>query len=123
MARNFNDVLSEIDGGRAHEELSRVLAQVTAAAIELNKPGEVTFTLKVKPNKDNAVFLETGIKAKIPEAGIATAMFFADEEGSLTRRDPRQADMFTLKAIASAPEAPAKLLEVPVQAALEKVTG
>ena len=95
--RSFNEVLAEVDSGRLIEDLSRQLAEVTNAAIATNKVGELVLTLKVKPNKDNQVFLDSTVKAKVPEHSIATALFFANEEGSLTRRDPKQGDMFALK--------------------------
>lgn len=120
MARNFNDILAEVDNGKLHEQLTAELALVTAAVVAQNKVGELTLTIKVKPNKENAVFFEAESKAKVPKVGVGAALFYADEEGSLTRRDPRQADLFTIKTVATAsapakveaPAAPLKLAEV-----------
>lgn len=86
-----------MDGGRLLEELSLELAQVTVAAIATNKVGELTLKLKIKPNKDNQVFFDSDVSAKLPKHAIGTALFFANDEGSLTRRDPKQGDMFNLK--------------------------
>jgi len=94
MARNFNEIIAEVDHGNLHHLLSEALEQVSAGVLETNKAGSLTLTLKLKVNKDNQIFMDSEVKKKVPEQGVATSLFFADENGSLSRRDPKQGDMF-----------------------------
>lgn len=94
--RLITDVLREIRRGRAVDQASRLLAEVVQAVDETNKPGEVTITLKVKPEKGGGSqkTIVASVKAKKPEADIPEAVFFSDPDGDLHRTDPAQSEMF-----------------------------
>jgi uncharacterized protein YfaS (alpha-2-macroglobulin family) len=94
MARNFNEIIAEIDGGALLEQLSEKLAEVSRAVKETGKVGSLDISLKVKLNRKNQVYLAAATKGKIPEEGIAEAVFFVSDTGDLTRHDPEQADLF-----------------------------
>lgn len=94
MARNFNEILAEIDAGALIDLLSEKCAQVTRGVEETGKIGSISLTLKFKQNKGGQLIIQSEVKAKPPEQGVADAIFFADGEGNLSRRDPRQSQLF-----------------------------
>lgn len=93
--RLFTQILCDIRRGSPVEEATELLSQVVRAVDETGKEGSVTVTLKIKPSKhggaEKTVLAE--VRGKIPVADIAPAVFFSDDEGSLNRTDPDQADM------------------------------
>lgn len=95
VARNISEIMAEIDSHNLHEAMSAALAEVVRGVEATGKVGTLTLTFKVKKNKDRQVMVDSEVKRKVPEEGIATTMFFADENGNLTRRDPKQAELFT----------------------------
>lgn len=93
--RDFVVVLLEIGGGRLHKRLSEQLAEVTQAVAETGKKGVLTLKIEVKPlpKADSKTLVVTGSSAsKAPESDDAspTSVFFADDDGNLSRSDPRQ---------------------------------
>jgi hypothetical protein len=94
-AREFASVLLDIGGGRLHARLSDLLAEITAAVKETGKKGLLTLKIEVKPvpRADNGTLIVTGsATAKAPESDedSPSSIFFADDDGSLSRSDPRQ---------------------------------
>lgn len=89
------DILKEINRGTVHGDLSRAIADVTAAVVDRGKPGTVTLTIKIEPVKDSdcALTVTGSVTAKKP-AAPATSLFYGDETGLLTRQDPRQQPLF-----------------------------
>lgn len=94
MSRPFHDVMGEIDGGQLLDELTAAYAEITRAVMEVGSKGELNIKLSFKRNKHGQILLETEVKKSVPKVGIAATIFFANEEGSLSRRDPRQVEMF-----------------------------
>lgn len=94
--RPITDVLRDIRKGRAVEQATRLLAEVVRAVDETGKPGSVTITLKVKPEKGGGSqkTISCDVKHSKPEADIPEAVFFSDADGDLHRTDPSQTEMF-----------------------------
>lgn len=93
--RDFAAALLEIGGGRLHTRLSEQLAVITRAVSETGKKGVLTLKIEVKPlpKADAKTLIVTGAStSKAPEADDAspTSVFFADDDGNLSRSDPRQ---------------------------------
>jgi hypothetical protein len=93
--RDFASALLEIGGGRLHARLSDQLAEITKAVKETGKKGLLTLKIEVKPvpKASTNTLLVTGssaAKAPEPEEDSPTSIFFADDDGNLTRSDPRQ---------------------------------
>lgn len=93
--RDFAATLLEIGGGRLHTRLSEQLADVTRAVAETGKKGVLTLKIEVKPlpKADSKTLVVTGssaAKAPEPDDASPTSVFFADDDGSLSRSDPRQ---------------------------------
>lgn len=94
--RPITDVLREIRRGRAVDIASRMLADVVRAVDETGKKGSVTITLTVEPEEGGGSqkTITAEVKHKLPVESIPTAVFFSDEEGTLHRVDPQQAELF-----------------------------
>lgn len=92
--RPFSTVLAEHRKGMTMLELSRLLAEVTAAVVEHKKPGSVTLKINIRPlASDGTVVLSDEIQAKVPTADRASSIFYADDNGNLTRSNPNQPEL------------------------------
>lgn len=89
----FAATIQELRSGLLHAELSDALAEVTQAAMEHGKAGAVTLTLTLKPEASGQFFIEDQVKIKKPEGKRPVSLMFADENGGLHRRDPRQPEL------------------------------
>lgn len=87
----FATVLQQVAKGTAHNKLSELLAELTAAVRDHGKGGSLSITVKVEPTKGTSENLTVSITStlKAPQATEAS-IFFADDTGNLTRHDPRQ---------------------------------
>lgn len=94
--RPFTDVLRDIRKGRVVDAAGEELAEVVRAVLDTTKPGELTLKLTVKPQGkgDNAVIVSAKLSAKVPQADLPDALFFADLDGDLLRDDPTHVRMF-----------------------------
>lgn len=91
QTKPFAAFLQEHRDGALHAKASDLLAEVVAGVQEFSKQGKVTLEITVSPTKyDNAVEIVGVVKAKTPEAPAPAAMWYADDEGNVSRRDPRQ---------------------------------
>ena len=95
MAQSLPDVLGLVRGGYALNDASKKLAEVIQAVKSTGKPGEVTLTIKISPDKtDDRIFtLKPSVKAKIPEKGYAEGHVFIDSTGRITKEDPAQIEL------------------------------
>lgn len=80
--------ITQHDRGKLNRDISRDLADVTAAAVEQGKAGKVVITISVKPEGDGQVAVTADSKATIPTAKSGSRMWFTDDEGNLLRDDP-----------------------------------
>lgn len=92
----ITDILRDIRKGMVAEAAGEELAAVVRAVAATGKPGSLTLTLKVKPQKGDSeqVVIESKIKASAPAADMPEAIFFADSDGDLHREDTRQREIF-----------------------------
>lgn len=94
--RRFSEFLLEQRRGHLHEQLSDALNEVVTAVVEHEKVGSLTLTVKVTPagkGYSPTVMLTDAIKLKVPEGAPEAALFFVDDDGNLTRRDPNQPEL------------------------------
>lgn len=94
--RPITDILREYRNGRAAAVATQELAELIRAVDLTGKTGEMTITIKVKPEKGGGSqkTLGIGVKTKVPKMDIPEAVFFSDEHGNLHRSDPAQQEMF-----------------------------
>lgn len=89
-AREFHELLAELDHGRVNQRLTEFLAEVTSGVAETSKTGEITLTLKVKKEGEMAA-VTADVKIKRPEHPMhGTLMYFGTNNTSLHRENPRQ---------------------------------
>lgn len=95
--RPFTDVLREHRNGRLVEHLSKRLTEVVAKVQATGKSGEITLKLKITPSKGDepdAFEVTPNVTCKLPEADLAKALFYADEDSQLVRESPTQRSIF-----------------------------
>lgn len=90
----FSAFLQEQRGGLLHGELSDALSELVLAVAETLKKGSLQVQVFVEPNADGAtVTITDKIKLNLPEHDRGAAIFFFDDAGNLSRRDPRQMEL------------------------------
>ena len=95
MTTMLSEVIREARAGAFDHAVSEKLAEVVKAVKLTGKAGELTIKFKIKPNGDSGVSFDPDYSGKVPSESIGTIIMFADDEGNLTRTDPRQAEMFS----------------------------
>jgi len=88
--RDFMDVLTDIDGGRLHEQLSELYPEVVKSAVETNKPATLTLTLTVSSSGGPMVQVTPKVTTKRPAPSAGAQLFYTDDNGNTTKDDPRQ---------------------------------
>jgi hypothetical protein len=88
--RPFIDTLRDVESGVLLDELTDVQREMLDACEKTNKSGEITITLKFKPEAAGQVSVKAEIKSKPPKLARGTTLFFKTPDGNLDRRDPRQ---------------------------------
>lgn len=87
----FTHTLNLLRSGEAQAELSEQLDALITACADTGKLGQLTLTIKVKPNgKSGQYIIADTIAVKTPRYQRADTLLFEDMDGNLTREDPRQ---------------------------------
>ncbi|MFZ0269912.1 hypothetical protein [Caulobacter sp.] len=101
MAVMFLDLVRQTRKGAISEALNEALAKVNEAVNVTGKPGSVTLTLTVAPQKGQrvdatnpAVDLKFAIKSKLPIEELPQGIAFLTGDNDLVRNDPDQQQMF-----------------------------
>jgi hypothetical protein len=87
--RSFRDILGELNNGELETDLSLDFAALIRTVRGRGVAGEITLTLKVKPNGPT-VLISADYKAKEPPKPRGESLFFDDEAGNLTRSNKKQ---------------------------------
>lgn len=98
---NFVETLALIRDGQLVIQCTDELQDLITAVVEHNKAGTLNLKLKVEPNGDNAVTIISEVKTVVPKPGVGKAIFYADQGGNLSRRDPRQRDIDDIPGVKS----------------------
>lgn len=121
--RPFADFLQEHNNGHGHRKASIALQDVVQAVVETGKKGSVTITVAVEPMKgaeDGTLMLTVNVAEKIPTEPVKAAVFYADDDGNLTRNDPRQLSFDSLREVG---QPAGELREAPAKAEPRAVGG
>jgi hypothetical protein len=100
----YEQTLREMRHGRSLAELSEELARLVQAVRETGRAGSLTYKLTIKPASAGDVVtvqLEDDLKCVTPKPARGSSIFFATEENTLQRTDPRQRE-FQLRAVSPA---------------------
>lgn len=90
---SYEQTLREMRHGRSLAELSEQLALLVASVRSTGKAGSLTYKITVKPASAGDVVtvqLEDDVKPNIPKPPRGNSIFYANENNSLQRTDPRQ---------------------------------
>lgn len=88
MSRSIVDILREVDRGRVVDSFSDTMAELVQAVRETGKQGKITLSLTVKPEGE-AFTVSADVKATMPPPKRNPSIFFARDDGSLTREHPQ----------------------------------
>lgn len=86
----FGTFLLQHAKGRTHDELSEALRDLVIAARETGKAGSITLKLTVKALDDYAFEVTDTVTVKKPIGTRPKSLWFATDEGELTRDNPQQ---------------------------------
>jgi len=109
MGRLITDIMREYRGGRLVNEMTEAIAQLTLKCLETGKGGKITLTFDMKVDgdeEDRQLELSADWTMKLPKLKLPSATYFADEEGNLTRTDPKQTEMVLSEVKGSRPKFP-----------------
>ena len=96
MARhelNFLELIQSFRRGELLAEGDAKLAELIEAVQRTGSGGDLTMKMKVKVNKAGQLEIVPEITIKKPSRALGTGIYFATDEGRLTRRDPHQLDI------------------------------
>lgn len=99
-ATTFVDTLQEIRRGKILAEMSDTLATLVTAVRTTGLSGTLTLTLKVAPaskGDSQGLMIYDDVRVKLPTPTRPATFMFANEEGILTRQDPRQPQLQGLR--------------------------
>lgn len=99
-ARAFNAVLLQLADGDAHEQLSQDLQKLVRtigvrARQTPGKPVNGSLTLTIKITGDHKDVLDVGYDIKLdePKPRRERSVFWADKNGNMTEKNPRQTEL------------------------------
>ncbi len=90
---NFLEFIQTFRRGELLREGDQQMTRVIEAMAETGGDGEITIKLPFKLNKAGQIECTPKITAKLPQRPMGTGIFFANDEGRLSRRDPNQFDI------------------------------
>jgi len=89
----FTETLAAMSGGNTELELHHKLKELIGHVRSTAKKGTITLTLTVKPGKGAntaQLVIEDDVIVKMPKMEREITVFFADDNNTLSRNDPRQ---------------------------------
>ncbi|WP_280330517.1 hypothetical protein [Nocardia wallacei] len=98
--RPFADFLTAHRKGVVHTELSEGLHRLIDAVQDTQKAGALTLTLKLGIDKKTGMLqVEDNVTLKTPVHDRKSALYFVDDDGNTTRRDPTQLAFEGIRAV------------------------
>jgi hypothetical protein len=103
--RPFADFMLEHSRGAGHTKASESLQRLVNAVKDTGKKGSITVTVIVDPMKqsEDALLTTILVAEKLPAIPPKAAVFYADEDGNLTKTDPGQLDFDSLREVEQPP--------------------
>ncbi|WP_327710074.1 hypothetical protein OG912_16995 [Streptomyces sp. NBC_00464] len=93
VIRPFASFLQEQSGGQLHDELSTRLHELIEAIRETGKAGSLSLKIDIKPiagTDGRTLTVMDTVAARLPKTERPKSIFFATDDGNLSRTDPRQ---------------------------------
>lgn len=107
MPHTFVDTLKDIREGEVLTEATEALRELVGAVKATGRTGKLQLTLIVKPVAKadaNALVISDELKVVTPKAERGHTVFFATDENSLSRNDPRQPELKGLREVTTFPK-------------------
>lgn len=95
MARqelNFLEFIQSFRRGELLAEGDKLLNEVISAVRETGGNGAITIKIPFKVNKAGQIECDPAFGVTKPRRPLGTGIYFATDDGALTRRDPNQGD-------------------------------
>lgn len=89
---NFLEFIQTHRRGELLHEADAALTELISAIKETGGNGALVIKLPFKVNKAGQLECDPMVEAKRPRRPMGTGIYYATEDGQLTRRDPDQAD-------------------------------
>lgn len=90
---NFLELMQSFRRGELLRAADDELEKVMAAMVDTGGDGSITIKIPLKFNKAGQVEVTPSITSKLPQKAMGTGIYFADDDGHLSRRDPSQMDI------------------------------
>jgi hypothetical protein len=78
--------------GEIPTEADAAMAAILAALREHGGKGKLTLTMNFSLTKSGQIEIKPDLKSEKPRRAMSSGLYFADEDGNLTRTDPNQGD-------------------------------
>lgn len=89
--------IAQLNNGLSNEELTETLRDAVKRTQATGKPSVITHKIGVALVKGTTtITVADQISVKLPEFDRPSSVFFADDEGNLTRENPNQPALFTV---------------------------
>ncbi len=95
MSNDVFDAFAVARGGYALADSQKLLKELIRAVKDTGKAGEITLSLKIKPDKNDPriVTLDPDVKIKAPRRTYASGHAFITDDYKLTKDDPAQLEL------------------------------
>lgn len=90
---NFLAFIQSFRRGELIHEADALLTELVEAVRDTGSKGTLTVKIPLEMNKAGQIECVPQLELKKPRRPMGTGIYFASEEGRLTRRDPAQLDM------------------------------
>lgn len=90
----FLEFLQSFRRGELLKEADDLLSELMGAVRDTGGKGELTIKLPFKVNDAGQIECVPALTLKKPRRALGTGIYFVNDEGRLTRRDPAQDDLF-----------------------------
>lgn len=90
---NFLELIQSFRRGELLGEGDTKLGELIEAIQRTGAGGDLTLKLKFKVNKAGQIEIVPEMTIKKPTRALGTGIYFANDDGRLTRRDPNQMDI------------------------------
>lgn len=87
--RDFVTVFADLDDGAVADNATECLIDLVNAVREANRKGSITITISAEP-EGRQVTLDAKVTVKMPSKETNATVFYATDDGQLTRNDPKQ---------------------------------
>jgi hypothetical protein len=108
VAGNFFAMLQHKTGGVMLPDLDHALAELVQQVRDTGKPGQLTYTIKIRRNAKRGIRVVDDLAVKAPKPEAGETFYFAADNGALLRNDPDQA-LLPLRVVTDETPAPASL--------------